>query len=200
MIEQPPQVALRRALQRRPFEGCACLAEDAIAVDVFRERIGAGLACRTPCAQDRHLAIEAYEPLEDEWHAAEGRERGRQVGCTAQAPLAAAIVSQAARLEHRGQADRSHRDLELAQRVDCSIGGCDDAEPAEELLFVQSVLRHAQGLDRRMTGYRRRYPCKRSDRYVLEFIGNDVAARREARDTSRIVERARDDRCDLPAG
>ena len=41
-----------------------------------------------------------------------------------------------------------------------------------------------------MTRYRGWYPRKRSDRYVLEFIGNDVAAGREARDTIRIVERA----------
>jgi hypothetical protein len=168
-------------------------------VDVLGEGIRTGLAGGAARANDRYLALEAHVALEDERHTSERRERGREVGRAAQQTLPAAVIPETARLEHSRQADRSGCGLEPDEAVHGAERRCRDAKAAEQLLLVEPVLRDPQRLDRRMTGHRLRYPRERSDRHVLELVGDDVATVGETRDALRIVERAGDDRRDLTA-
>ena len=86
---------------------------------VLDERPAARVSPSSPrTREDRQLAVEGHELLEDQRHAAEGGPRRVDVGGIAQHVLALAVVAAAPRLEHRGESDRLDRAVEAGAVVD----------------------------------------------------------------------------------
>ncbi len=75
---------------------------------VFDQRVERRGAVGTACTDEAELAFEPHEALEQQGHAAECRERASDVARRSEHALALAVVPEASRLEHGGQA--RHRD------------------------------------------------------------------------------------------
>ena len=116
VLEQLARRALRLARERGVAVGRAREAQDAVAMHVEVERIEGQLAIDAAHADDRHFGVERHEVFVEQRRLAERVPGAIDVRGLAQHELALAVVAQAARLEHAGQADALDRALERSAR------------------------------------------------------------------------------------
>ena len=104
------------------------------------ERIRRDLPIAAADGDDRQFAVERHELFEDERPAAELLPRGLAIVRVSQHGLPLAVVTEAPRLQHRGQADVADRGVELGARFDRGERRRRDAERREELLLDEPLL------------------------------------------------------------
>ena len=130
----------------------------------------------------RDLALEGHEPFEDERRAAELGENRVPVALFGGADdaLAFAVIAEAAGLQHGGKAYRLQRAGEVVRRIDLPERRGGDAEAVDEALLGQPVLSRGEGVGAGAEGRVARQQVGGLPRDVLELVGHDVDARREA--------------------
>src|SRR5688572_5245289 len=190
---QPPVVAPGKALQPRVRPGRAGDREDAAGVHVLGERVGLHVAGPVARRDERDLAREFHHPFVDEGLPGEACVAFRRVADPADADLSLAVVSEAARLQDAGRAERRKRALKVRDRVHGGIGCDRNAEALENPLLGQAVLRDLERARRRPYGPDARDGPRRRDRHVFPVEGDDVDAAREAGQPRAVVEVPGDD-------
>ncbi len=122
----------------------------------------------------RDLALERNEGLEDRGFGAEILPDPVRIVALADDRLALAVIAEAAGLEHGRQADARDRGPQGRRRRHVGIVGGADAEPFDEILLGEAVLRGFQDLAVGQHRTARRQDHRGGRRHVLEFIGDDV--------------------------
>ena len=150
-------------------------------VHVAVQRIDGDLAARAARADDRHLAVERHAFLVQQRHRRRAVPSAR-VGLRRRAHhrLALAVVAEAARLEHPGQADRrAWRASSCGARADGAPARGGNARRSNRRFSRPGPGRRraprAAGRCARRAAARRR--AQRLDRDVLPVEGHDLAAR-----------------------
>ena len=133
---------------------------------------------------DRKLGLEFDESFVNQGHVRQVQTLG--IAVRTNAPLALAVISVAPRLENARCAQSVDRGFQIGARIDAGIRRRSAAEPFDDALLVQPVLR---GFERARM---REYPVfgdrrRRGDGHVLEFPGDGIALRREGGDCGCIV-------------
>src|SRR5439155_3016239 len=154
---------------RRPREF-----QDVIAVFVFCDVVTFDLTVRRTRGDHGNLALEWNEGFEDRGFGAEVCPDLSRVVAFANDRLALAVIAEAAGLDHGGKADARDCRVQGFNRRHVGIVGGVDAEPLDEVLFDQPVLRGLQDLLRGQYGTARGQHHGGGGRHVLEFIGDDV--------------------------
>ena len=115
-------------------------------------------------------------------------ERTRHVGLGAQHPLALAVVAEATRLEHRGQADAIDGSAQAVFVVHlCERRGA-DAERVERRLLVPAIGGDHQRAHARSHRQVRGQAFHRRARHVLELVGHHVHRLPQALDHEVVLE------------
>ncbi len=119
-VEQRKDARFRLCLQRAVVaaRGCPGAAQDAVAVLVLDDGPAAGLSTLGSHRDDRELARERHERLEDQRDAAEVGPRAIDIGGGPQHRLPLAVVAAAPGLQHRGEAERGDGPIEVGAGVD----------------------------------------------------------------------------------
>ena len=97
--------------------------QDAVAVLVLDDGPARDRAVEPTYRDDRQLAVERHERLDDQWQTAERGPRGVDVGVGAEHRLALAVVAAAAGLQHGRQPECGDRVVEVLALVDRAEGG-----------------------------------------------------------------------------
>ena len=155
--------------------------QDAAAVHVLDHGPDGGLPVTAADGEHGQLALEGHVRLEDQAGAAERDAGVLGLGRRADDALPLAVVALAPRLEHRRQAAGVERRAQLLRAVDGREGRDGDAEPLEQALLLQPVLRHREGRRGRVHRHPAGQALGRGGRHVLELERDDVAGRRRAR-------------------
>ena len=122
----------------------------------------------------RDFALERHEGFEDAGLAADVAPGRRRIGAVLDRGLALAVIAEAARLQDRRPADALDRGRERLGRADIGKRGGADAEPVDELLFHEPVLRRRQHLRIGQHRNARGEKGRGLRRHVLEFVSDDV--------------------------
>ncbi|KAF0124842.1 MAG: hypothetical protein FD152_2905 [Xanthobacteraceae bacterium] len=156
--------------------------QDAAAVDVLHRVIVADFAILGAHHEDRNLALEGHEGLEDGRLVADRCQRPGGTVTLADDHLTLAIIAEASRLQNRRQPDHVDRPDEIIDAVDGGEGRDVDAAITGKGLFDDPVLRNDEslrsGADRQAAGQE----VRSAARHVLEFVGDDVDVLGEARE------------------
>ena len=166
---------------------------------VLDQRIEARLALGAADREDRHLALERHECLEHERRGAERGPRGVDVGLRAQHPLALAVVAEATRLQHGGEAEPSDGAIEIVLARDRREAGGGNAQRREEALLVEPILAHLERARRRIDANELVQEARGADRHVLELVRDDVALPRQLAEPLLVVVRANPQVADVPS-
>ena len=134
--------AMRRAMRgRRAADG-----EDAVLMHVLDRIVEGERAVLTAHDDHRHLALEQRPGL----RAAPARCRSprarRRLVLAADRRLALAVIAEAARLEQRRRLDARRAPRADPPALSTRRKGRRNAEPADEILLGQAILRHGEGL------------------------------------------------------
>ena len=122
----------------------------------------------------RDLALERNEGLEDRGFGAEVLPDLVRIVALADDRLALAVIAEAAGLDHGGQADARDRGAQRSRRRHVGVVGGADAEPLDEILFGEAILRGFQDFPVGQHRTPRRQDHRGGGRHILEFIGDDV--------------------------
>ena len=154
--------------------GRAADGEDAVLMHVLHRVVEGERAVLTAHDDHRDFAFEQHQAFEQRRHVADRLERGGRRILGADRRLALAVIAEAARLEQRRRLDARQGRAQILQPVDAGIRGDGDAEPADEILLGQAILRDGErlGLGENRRRARRRF--KRLGRHVLELAGHHV--------------------------
>ena len=166
--------------------------KDAAFVDIDGRVPETDLAIDAAYQQYRKFMVEVDEAFEHRGVAVDGIPCGVGVGGGHDPRLSLAVIAHAHGLEDRGRADPVEGRIErgaVGHRGErCGAA----AEPGDEILFGQPVLRDFEpggtGANRDMA----REEAHRVDRHIFEFIGDDVAMRREGGEARFVVPRGLD--------
>jgi hypothetical protein len=143
-------------------------------VAVFRQRITGHGAIAAARRDQRHLALERHQPLQQCRCVTQFTGRDFDIGSRAQQPLALAVIAEPAGLEQRGQPQCHHGCRQPGSAIDHLERRRCHAELAEQRLLVQPVLRRRQrpraGMDRHPAGEHLQAAC----RDVLEIEGHHI--------------------------
>ena len=148
--------------------------QDVIAVLVFGDVVTFDFTVDRARGDHGDLALERNEGFEDRGFGAEIFPDLSGIVAFADDRLALAVIAEAAGLDHGGKADARDRRVQGFNRRHVGIVGGVDAEPLDEVLFDQPVLRGLQDLLRGQYGTARGQHHGGGGRHVLEFIGDDV--------------------------
>ncbi len=140
-----------------------------------------------PAEKDRKFVVEADEPFEHRGRAGHGGPSGIGLVRHHDPRLTLAVIAEAPGLQHGRRTDLRQSRVEPGPVVDRRERGGASAQAGHEALFLQPVLRDLQRPGRRV---QRLEPGQRGGGDILEFVGDDVHARREPRQRGRIAERA----------
>ena len=143
-------------------------------VDVLADVPGDEIAVEAARRDHRDFRREGHETLEDRGLAAERAEGDGEIGALADQGLALAVIAEPPRLQDRGPPDLRHGAGERAGVVHLGEGRDLDAEPRDEVLLDQPVLRQRQNRGRGPHRRMRSEKFRRARRDVLEFVGDDV--------------------------
>ena len=88
--------------------------------------------------------------------------------------LTLAVIAEATGLDHGRQSDARDRGAQARRRRHVGIIRGADAEPFDEVLFGEAILRGLQDLPVRQHRTARRKDHRGGSRHVLEFISDDV--------------------------
>ena len=88
--------------------------------------------------------------------------------------LALAVIAEAAGLDHGRQADACDRGAQAGRRRHVGVIGGADAQPFDEILFGEAILRRFQDLPVGQHRTSCRQDHRGGRRHVLEFVGDDV--------------------------
>lgn len=119
---------------------------------VLDRRIGGGRAAFGARHDDRDLAAEIDEGLENPDIGAHSRPRGLEIGVGADQDLALAVVAEPHRLQHRERADVAHRAPQRGDAPHLAVIRRRDVDRAEEILLPEPVLGDAQDRGEGWTG------------------------------------------------
>ena len=173
--------------------GCARDAEDAVAVEVFGERIEGELADAAARGDEGDFGVERDHAFEDAGDVVDGGPGfGGLIG-GGEAELAFAVVAEAAGFEDAGEADFADGCVERDEVVDGSEGRDLEAAVDEEMFFEEAVLRGGDGA--RVGVEREAVEDVCVD--VLALDGEEVDGFGELGDGVRVVEVDGEDGCDL---
>ena len=129
---------------------------------------------------DRDLAAEGDEGLQDRRRLADRPPGRHRVVAGADQRLALAVIAEAARLEHRRAAGAGERRIDVGERRDRGEGRHGDAELGHQLLLGEAVLGHREAAARPGdTVTRAARNVDGGGRDVLELVGDDVDGRGE---------------------
>src|SRR6185312_15891356 len=136
---------------------------------------------------DRDLAGEFDEALEDAVGRAEGAPDRTQIAVAANADLAFAVITHAHGLEDRARANRLDAAAQLLFGRHRLIGRGADADRAQEVLFLEAVLRDAQriGAGPHWLALGEEFGCVAG--HVLEFERDDIDRFRKAPERELVV-------------
>ena len=161
-----------------------------------RPRSGAGCRLRACCggSRRRRLRRPGRAPTSAESSSVKGMRLSSTAGTRAHlrpsggcvvagghAGLALAVVAEPARLQDRRPGQGGERGSQLRWPIDRRERGDRNAEPGDELLLDQSVLRHFEGLDARPHRHAGGEVAGGLHGHVLELEGHRVDACRELR-------------------
>ena len=166
--------------------------QDAASMFVFDRRPATDLAVVAPHGDDRALACEGYERLEDQRDAAEVVPRAVGRGRVVQDRLALPVVAAAPRLEDGRSAERTDCRVEVGAAVDSPERRGPDPESGAGFLLGQPVLGDLERRGRREDGRDRAQGACRRGRHAFPFVGDDRGAGRRPPCGVEIVERAVD--------
>ena len=161
--------------------------QDPVAMVVLHQRIGGERPVATARGHDRDLPVERHERFEQRGDLADRAPRVLGQRGVVDHGLALAVVAETARLHHRGRADVGERVGEGIERIDRRVRRHLEADPFEQLLLRQAVLRRFEGGGRREHRPQRLDEPGRIDGDVLELVGHQVDAGGELGETLEVV-------------